>query len=246
MSTGRFCRVPVHAAVLEGAFSACPCKANLQTWLFGFGSGLCHCCCHLWVIRGRGSLARVPVSFVALPQHHLPPNTCWESLEETARQGGSPVENIRGRPCGTQTRTGQPEGTISKGGLKTSSNEPSCSSWFPVSFLVCFGVEKKYEGGPQKAARGQSALSTFYWVVSLRKQIKIFLLPFRRLGVSNESRNCNKQTVFKNNLLQLRKGWKLIFLLFTQSQNHDKLKPAFRRESLFHSTLLDSLSVASD
>lgn len=245
MSTGRFCRVPVHAAVLEGAFSACPCKANLQTWLFGFGSGLCHCCCHLWVIRGRGSLARVPVSFVALSQHHLPPNTCWESLEETARQGGTQLRTSEVDHAVPRPELGNLKAPLAKGDWKLQVMSPPA----PLGFLsrsLCFGVEKKYEGGPQKAARGQSALSTFYWVVSLRKQIKIFLLPFRRLGVSNESRNCNKQTVFKNNLLQLRKGWKLIFLLFTQSQNHDKLKPAFRRESLFHSTLLDSLSVASD
>lgn len=37
----------------------------------------------------------------------------------------------------------------------------------------------------------------------------------------------------------MKKGGKLIFLLFMQSQNHDKLKHAFRRESLLHSTLLD-------
>lgn len=41
---------------------------------------------------------------------------------------------------------------------------PPFSSWFPVSFLVCFGVEKNYEGRPQKAAWG--AVSTKYILLS--------------------------------------------------------------------------------
>lgn len=100
MSTGSFCRVPFQLLPWKASSLLVPAKSICRHGCLDLGVDPVTTACHLWVIRGHGSLARAPVSSVVLFGHHLPPNTCWESFQETTRQGCSPAENIGERPCG--------------------------------------------------------------------------------------------------------------------------------------------------